>query len=57
MEPKNYIVKSIAGDYATLLRTDTSGEDEILVARALLPLDIDEGTSLHWENLEYTIIS
>ncbi|MGN1410924.1 MAG: chorismate--pyruvate lyase [Oscillospiraceae bacterium] len=56
MEPKDYIVKSIAGDYAILLRTDISEEDEILVARALLPLDIDEGTSLHWENLEYTII-
>lgn len=55
MEPKDYIVKRLDGDYAILVRTDISNQDEILVARALLPMDIDEGTSLHWENLEYTI--
>jgi hypothetical protein len=56
MEPKDYIVKSIDGDYAILLRTDDASLDEILVARALLPDEIDEGTRLHWENLEYTIV-
>lgn len=55
MEPKDYIVKRLDGDYAILVRTDISNQDEILVARALLPMDINEGTSLHWENLEYTI--
>lgn len=56
MEPKDYIVKRIDGDYAILLRIDISSNDEILVARALLPDQIDEGCKLHWENLEYSII-
>lgn len=56
MEPKDYTVKRLDGDYAILIRTDISSNDEILVARALLPSEIDEGTNLHWENLEYTII-
>ncbi len=56
MGPYEYIVKRIDGDYAVLLRTDIAGDDTILVARALLPEEIDEGTYLLWENLEYTII-
>ena len=56
MEPKDYIVQRLDGDYAILIRTDIQSNDEILVARALLPNEIDEGTKLHWENLEYYII-
>jgi hypothetical protein len=56
METKDYIVARIDGDYAVLKRTDIPSEDELLVARALLPISIDEGTKLHWENLEYTIV-
>ncbi len=56
METKYYIVSKIDGDYAILSRTDLQTDDTILVARALLPLEIDEGTKLMWENLEYTII-
>lgn len=56
MEPKDYLVKRIDGDYAILIRTDISSQDEIIVARALLPSDINEGNYLHWENLEYNII-
>ena len=56
MEPKEYIVKRIDGDYAILLRTDIKSDEDFLIARALLPLDIDEGTKLLWENLEYHII-
>ncbi|MCC8069017.1 MAG: chorismate--pyruvate lyase [Ruminococcus sp.] len=56
MEAKDYIVKRIDGDYAILSRIDDSTEDEILVARALLPDQIDEGCKLHWESLEYSII-
>lgn len=51
-----YIVNKIDGDYAILQRTDIETEDTILVARALLPIEIDEGTRLRCENFEYSII-
>ncbi len=54
--PYDYVVKRIDGDYAVLERTDVVAEDEKLVARALLPGDIVEGSKLHYENLEYTIV-
>ena len=56
MEPKDYIVSRIDGDYAILKRTDDGSNDEIIVARALLPEEIDEGIRLHFENLSYEII-
>lgn len=56
METMYYIIVKIDGDYAILQRTDIQTEDTLLVARALLPMDIDEGTKLLWENFEYTII-
>lgn len=57
MGPYDYIVACIDGDYAVLRRTDNDTHDEILVARALLPEDIDTGTALHYEGFEYTILS
>lgn len=54
MEPRTYRVTKIDGDYAHLLNADT-GED-LLMARALLPDETDEGTMLHWENFIYTVI-
>ncbi|MBP3271996.1 MAG: hypothetical protein J6M17_07180 [Ruminococcus sp.] len=54
MEPKNYKVIRIDGDYAVLI--NESNSEELLVARALLPEETDEGTRLHWEALEYTVI-
>ena len=56
MGPFEYIVIKIDGDYAVLKRTDIESEDTVLVARALLPEETDEGTRLLWENLEYTVI-
>lgn len=56
MGPYEYIVEKIDGDYAVLRRTDIQTEDTVLVARALLPEEIDEGTRLLWENLEYSIM-
>ena len=56
MGPFEYRVVRIDGDYAHLLRTDIPTDETILVARALVPDDIDEGTMLLWENLEYTVI-
>lgn len=51
---KYYIVDSIDGDYAHLKRTDEEGET--LVARALLPPEIMEGTKLKYEMLQYEVI-
>ncbi|MGN0674632.1 MAG: hypothetical protein ACI4KG_02690 [Oscillospiraceae bacterium] len=56
MGPYEYIVEKIDGDYAVLRRTDIASEDTVLVARALLPDETDEGTRLLWENLEYSVI-
>ena len=56
MGPYEYKVVRIDGDYAHLLRTDIETDDTIIIARALLPDEIDEGTRLLWENLEYTVI-
>lgn len=56
MDPYEYIVEKIDGDYAVLRRTDIQTEDTVLVARALLPPETDEGTRLLWENLEYSVI-
>ncbi|MBD5486857.1 MAG: chorismate--pyruvate lyase [Lachnospiraceae bacterium] len=50
-----YQVDSIDGDYANLRRTDAEGEELKLVARALLPPEITEGTRLKYELMEYTI--
>lgn len=53
MEPIHYIVQRIDGDYAVLVSENT---EEILVARALLPEETDEGSHLLWENLTYTFL-
>lgn len=51
-----YEVVGIDGDYAHLQRTDIETEETKLVARALLPPKIMEGSILKYEMLEYTII-
>ena len=56
MGPYYYEVKKIDGDYAVLVRTDIKSDDKLLIARALIPSECDEGTRLLWENFEYTII-
>lgn len=52
-----YVVVSIDGDYANLKRTDVDTEECKLVARALLPPEITEGTRLLYEWMQYSIIS
>ena len=56
METKYYVVVSIDGDYANLKRTDMESEDLKLVARALLPAEINEGSQLKYEMMEYELI-
>ena len=54
MEPKDYVVRRIEGEYA-ILADKTSGE-ELFIAMALLPPGVDVGTNLHYEMLEYTVM-
>ena len=56
MDERFYSVKRIDGDYAYLERTDEREEELLIVARALLPEAIDEGTKLKWAFLTYEII-
>lgn len=56
MEPKDYIVSSIDGEYAYLTRTDKECDEDLFIALALLPPGTDTGTKLHYEFPEYTII-
>lgn len=53
----DYIVQQIDGDYAHLKRVDEPEEDLKLVARALLPEGIVEGSRLHYELMQYTLVS
>ncbi len=55
METIRYIVEKIDGDYAHLRRIDHPEEEMKLVARALLPDSITEGTGLVYEWLEYRL--
>lgn len=54
MEPKEYLVEKIDGDYAHL--KNLADGETMLIARALIPEESDEGSVLHWENFIYSII-
>lgn len=53
-----YVVERIDGDYAMLRRTDEVDPqaEPKMVARALLPAEIMEGTKLLYEYLQYSIV-
>lgn len=50
-----YIVDSIDGDYANLKKIDDNSDELKLVARALLPESIQEGSRLKYEMLSYSL--
>ncbi len=56
METWFYEVVSIDGDYAHLRRTDIESDDLKLVARALLPMEITEGSRLKYEMMQYKMM-
>ena len=55
-EAVEYTVDSIDGDYAHLRRLDQPEEELKLVARALLPDSIREGSRLKYEMLQYELL-
>ena len=56
MDERFYCVKRIDGDYAYLERTDVREDELLIVARALLPEETDEGTKLKWAFLTYEVM-
>ena len=54
MEPHDYKVVKIEGEYATL--RDISSGEELFIALFLLPEETDIGVTLHYENLSYEVI-
>ena len=56
MEPKDYIVTRIEGEYAYLRELNSASDAELFIALALLPSGTDEGTRLHYEMLTYSLI-
>lgn len=53
MERREYRVVLIDGDYAHLQRLDEPEDELFLVARALLPPEIDECSELVYEMLQF----
>ena len=56
MEPKDYVVTKIEGEYAYLKELGKTDAEEIFIALFLLPMGVDVGTRLHYEMMEYTVI-
>ena len=53
MEPKDYIISKIEGEYAYL--KDVESGNEIFIALALLPQGADLGSRIHSEMFTYTL--
>ena len=56
MEPHDYIVDRIEGEYAYLREIGKGEESDVFIALALLPMGADIGTKLHCEFFQYTVI-
>lgn len=55
-ERVDYTVARIDGDYAYLQQDGSTGKELKCVARALLPAEINEGTKLAYEMMQYEVI-
>ena len=53
MEPKDYILSKIEGEYAYL--KDIDNGNEVFIALALLPPGADIGSKIHCEMFQYTL--
>ena len=56
MEPKEYVVVKIEGEYAYLRELGAGIHDDLYIAMALLPPNVDVGTQLHYEWMSYTVV-
>ena len=56
MEPKDYVLIKIEGEYAYLREVGvTDPAKDIFIALALLPPGVDVGDQLHYEMFAYTL--
>ena len=55
MEPKDFIITRIEGEYAYMREIGKEGAEERFIALFLLPMGADIGTRIHYEMMEYTI--
>ena len=55
MEPRDYVLDRVEGEYAYL--KDIESGNEIFIALALLPQGATVGSKLHCEMFEYTLIN
>ncbi|MBP3435403.1 MAG: hypothetical protein J6K62_03625 [Clostridia bacterium] len=56
MEPKDYVVVKIEGEYAYLRDVANPSAEELFIALALLPPGTDVDTRLHCEMFSYTVV-
>lgn len=56
MEPKQYVVSKIEGEYAYLKDLENPNAQELFIAMALLPEGVDVGSRLLYEMLTYTLL-
>ena len=56
MEPKDYTVVKIEGEYAYLRVDGDRPESDIFIAMALLPPGVDVGSRIRYEMFCYTLI-
>ena len=56
MEPKDYIITKIEGEYAYLREIGRSDAEELFIALAFLPMGADLGSRLHFEMFNYTLL-
>lgn len=54
MEPRDFILDRIEGEYAYLKDIETN--NEIFIALALLPAGADIGAKIHREMFEYSLL-
>ena len=56
VEPKDYVVVKVEGEYAYLRDTANPSAEDLFIALALLPPGTDVDTRLHYEMLTYTVV-
>lgn len=54
MEPKDYLLVKIEGEYATLQNLENG--NEVFIALALLPPEADVGVKIHCECFTYSVL-
>ena len=56
MEPKEYVIAKIEGEYAYLHDLTETCEEDLFLALALLPPGVDVGTKLRCEMFSYEVM-